>query len=283
MSANERSADASATVGGFGTFFRNYTKTWIHTVATVGLTAFGTLTFVHRWFAALAFASYLLPPVILYIRWRRQAGELDAFSAHSSSSQSETDSDDAASEADHTVSDAADRADQRTDESDQRRALESEPESVSDPEPETESAPTSVSGSGTESDARSEAVSAFETVPESEVEPEPESEPESQSDDDPEERPSPDRWRLQSSPVDATLHDVIVTDSGRSYAVGDGGVVLASGDEWETVLDDGPGASGADLFGVDATDDGGAVWVAVDILPALKGEDSRVGILWFTT
>ncbi len=49
-------------------FFRRYTKTWIHAVATAGLTAFGTLTFVNRGFAVVAVAIYVLPPVVLYLR-----------------------------------------------------------------------------------------------------------------------------------------------------------------------------------------------------------------------
>ncbi|ELY48467.1 beta propeller repeat protein [Natronorubrum bangense] len=56
--------------GGFVPFFRSYTKTWIHAVATAGLTAFGTLTIVHRWFAGLALAMYVVPPIVLYLRQR---------------------------------------------------------------------------------------------------------------------------------------------------------------------------------------------------------------------
>ncbi|WP_255170249.1 WD40/YVTN/BNR-like repeat-containing protein [Natrononativus amylolyticus] len=48
-------------------FVRRYSRTWIHGVSTAGLTGFGMLTFVHRWFAALAIASYVLPPVGLYL------------------------------------------------------------------------------------------------------------------------------------------------------------------------------------------------------------------------
>ncbi|HMB50533.1 MAG TPA: hypothetical protein VKM69_07705 [Natronoarchaeum rubrum] len=58
----ERSSD-----DGFVAFFRSYTQTWVHAVATAGLTAFGLLTFVNRWFVALALASYLLPPAALYL------------------------------------------------------------------------------------------------------------------------------------------------------------------------------------------------------------------------
>jgi photosystem II stability/assembly factor-like uncharacterized protein len=54
--------------GGFGAFFRRYTRTWQHALATAALTAFGTLTFVHRLFAVVAILSYALPPVVLYLR-----------------------------------------------------------------------------------------------------------------------------------------------------------------------------------------------------------------------
>lgn len=57
----------AASRGSFVDFFRQYTKTWIHAVAAAGLTAFGTLTVVHHWFAALALASYVVPPVVLYV------------------------------------------------------------------------------------------------------------------------------------------------------------------------------------------------------------------------
>ncbi|GKZ15529.1 hypothetical protein [Haladaptatus sp. T7] len=52
----------------FVPFFRRYTKTWIHAVATAGLTAFGTLTFVNRAFAVVALGIYVLPPVVLFLR-----------------------------------------------------------------------------------------------------------------------------------------------------------------------------------------------------------------------
>ncbi|WP_435151771.1 WD40/YVTN/BNR-like repeat-containing protein [Haladaptatus sp. DFWS20] len=53
---------------GFVPFYRRYTKTWIHALATAGLTAFGMLTFAHRGFAVVAVAVYVLPPIVLYFR-----------------------------------------------------------------------------------------------------------------------------------------------------------------------------------------------------------------------
>lgn len=53
--------------GGFVDFYRRYAKTWVHAVAVAAMTALGTLTIVHRWFAALALAAYAVPPVALYV------------------------------------------------------------------------------------------------------------------------------------------------------------------------------------------------------------------------
>ncbi|NGM70197.1 hypothetical protein G6M89_14460 [Natronolimnobius sp. AArcel1] len=70
---------------GFVPFFRQYTKTWIHTVSTVGLTAFGMLTFVNNWFALLALVTYVIPPIVLY--WRKlRRHEREAASAAPSES-----------------------------------------------------------------------------------------------------------------------------------------------------------------------------------------------------
>ena len=43
------------------------TKTSVHAVATAALTAFGLLAYLDPWFIALALASYLFPPVYLYL------------------------------------------------------------------------------------------------------------------------------------------------------------------------------------------------------------------------
>ncbi|WP_435334568.1 hypothetical protein [Haloarchaeobius sp. TZWWS8] len=48
-------------------FFRQYVKTWVHGLATAAMTAFGTLTVVHRWFAVVALASYVAPLVGYYL------------------------------------------------------------------------------------------------------------------------------------------------------------------------------------------------------------------------
>lgn len=60
---------SSALVGrarGFWAYYRRYTTTAIHAAATATMTAFGLLLFIDPWFALLAIAAYVLPPVILY-------------------------------------------------------------------------------------------------------------------------------------------------------------------------------------------------------------------------
>ncbi|SIR65809.1 beta propeller repeat protein [Natronorubrum thiooxidans] len=184
--------------GGFVPFFRSYTRTWIHAVATAGLTAFGTLTIVHRWFAGLALAAYVVPPIVLYLR---QRGRVE---------------DDSESRAEATPREHSELDDERPPSEGERRA--------------------------DQNDA------------------------------------SPVGWNTAETPTDATLHDVTVTTSNDGYAVGDGGLVLASeGDEWETVLEDGPAAQGNNLRGADATADGEAIWIAGDSgsLGRVDGETGR--------
>ncbi|WP_049893815.1 NHL repeat-containing protein [Halogranum rubrum] len=79
----------------------------------------------------------------------------------------------------------------------------------------------------------------------------------------------PAEWR--ESPVETTadLYDVVgvpaAEESVSAYAVGAGGLVLRRGPEqWEPVLEDGPGAAGNALRGVDATSDGRGVWLTGD-------------------
>jgi hypothetical protein len=79
------------------------------------------------------------------------------------------------------------------------------------------------------------------------------------------EEPTTFEWTEVDAPTDGTLSDVVAAGSD-AYAVGTGGVVLAreGNDDWETVLDHGPGAGSNALVGVDATDDGSAVWFTGD-------------------
>ncbi|SFR51442.1 hypothetical protein [Halogeometricum limi] len=58
----------SSSDDGFAAFYRRYSQTWVHAVATAALTAFGMLTFVNKLFAVVAIAAYVLPPIVQYVR-----------------------------------------------------------------------------------------------------------------------------------------------------------------------------------------------------------------------
>ncbi|ELZ00526.1 hypothetical protein [Natrialba asiatica] len=51
----------------FWEFYRRYTKTAIHAATAAALTIFGILIFIDPWFAAIAIACYVVPPVALYL------------------------------------------------------------------------------------------------------------------------------------------------------------------------------------------------------------------------
>lgn len=231
---------------GFGAFYRQYARSWIHTVATAGLTAFGTLTFINRWFALAAISSYLLPPIVLYARSRWTESEED----------SDIDRTDAGGERPEREVGGAGRPDpdRGTDPVDES-ALVSDPADdrtpTSDADPAEGSASSSADIEGT-------------TGPRARDE---RSKPEQEEASEP--QPEPTGWGITDTPTEATLRDVAV-GAESAYAAGDGGVVLAgggegaSGEEWSAILEDGPGAAGNDLHGIDATDDGEAVWIAGD-------------------
>ncbi|WP_114575410.1 hypothetical protein [Saliphagus sp. LR7] len=235
---------------GFGAFFRQYTRSWIHAVATAGLTAFGTLTFINRWFALAAISSYLLPPVVLYARSRRTEG-----SERPDAERTDTDGDRSGRETAKTERPDPDLEASSTDEmasasSGDAADEPASPSAAGTDEPELGSAADSGDGPDIDED---ESGSAGDS-PEKGTEPEP--------------QPEPAGWELTEAPTEATLRDAAVAGR-KAYATGEGGVVLASDDEWSAVLEDGPGADGNDLHGIDATDDGEAVWVA--------GESGAIG------
>ncbi|WP_126662277.1 sialidase family protein [Haloterrigena salifodinae] len=268
------SQNARLETSGFVPFYRSYTKTWIHAVATAGLTAFGTLTIVHRWFAALALASYVVPPIVLYLRHGRDDDRADADrdasaperddSPTASKPEPDTPKPDREIESDRTGPDPDTSGPSRADPdttaaTDATGALE-EDHSGGERDESIESDDSIERDETTGSSDTAESTAADETpgaaTRDAREEPAPKSERE---------------WHTVDAPTDATLRDVAVAavddtaDSSAAYAVGDGGVVLAdAGDEWTAVIADGPAAGGNDLRGVDATADGEAVWVAGD-------------------
>lgn len=62
-------SSAGKSIAGFWEYYLLYARTrvGIHAVATAALTGFGLLMYFHRGFIVLAVASYVLPPVYLYL------------------------------------------------------------------------------------------------------------------------------------------------------------------------------------------------------------------------
>ena len=54
-------------VRGLWMYYRRYTDTTIHTAATAALAIFGLLVVIDPWFAAVAIACYIAPPLVLYV------------------------------------------------------------------------------------------------------------------------------------------------------------------------------------------------------------------------
>jgi photosystem II stability/assembly factor-like uncharacterized protein len=246
----ESDSMALPTDSGVTAFYREYAQTGIHAATTAALTALGLLTFVHWGFALAAIAAYLLPPAYLYL-----GGDAPTRAGAPETSAGTT-TDANAGAAANAGTDTDDDAQSGAGDSPRGR-------------------PTSRSGATT-----GEEPSTSPGGPDAGVDPAgeaPEADPDDVDDD------AERRWRPADVSTDAALADAVVAD-GRAYVVGAGGVVLAGpgtdaadGDgEWTRLLDDGPAATGAALTGVDATDDGGAVWVAGDG-GALGRHDPREG------
>ncbi|WP_408956886.1 WD40/YVTN/BNR-like repeat-containing protein [Natrinema sp. 74] len=252
---------------GFVPFFRRYTKTWVHAVATAGLTAFGTLTIVHRWFVVLALASYVVPPIVLYLR--EPAADQDE-GTRATAQPTESPSTDETTDAARETTDAS-----------AARGARSEPESLEW----AETGADAKAGDATDTRPTGGPDTAFSGATADSTgdrrDADPQNDGESSTDrmtDD--ERPR--HWEVVDISVGATLRDVCVTEAGSVYATGDGGLVLAAapaddGTDWTVALEDGPAAAGADLRGVDATADGDAVWIAGDggALARLEAESGR--------
>ncbi|QLG49381.1 hypothetical protein [Natrinema halophilum] len=264
---NARSED------GFVPFFRRYTKTWIHAVATAGLTAFGTLTIVNRWFVVLALASYVLPPIVLYLRGRSAGRMRDAAGREAARGTGNGET---------TVGDREPTAranDGRTGKTPVSTGT------AAGREPADETADRTIDrtgdrGTGSEQlergvaeanagadDAGGEGATAAEHADHDAGQSRNGASAASGTDD----RDRPRGWHVVDAPTEVTLRDVSVTASGAVYAAGDDGRVIAEHrsdadgeNEWVIVLEEGPSAAGADLRGVDATADGDAIWIAGD-------------------
>lgn len=221
-------------VDGFVAFFRRYVQTWVHALATAALTLFGTLTFVHRLFAVVAIAAYVLPPVALYLTGSVDFAERSS-AARSPDREGETPNPDASTAS--TDSDAVPSGRRAAADGAQPRTDGRERSAGGDGRPQARPRSDSRSSDATDSDSSGEADSGSSD-------------------------PTEPRWTVAATPVDNPLNDVVL--GSESYAVGDGGTVLAAeGDGWRVALADGPGAASNTLNGVDAVADGG-VWFAGD-------------------
>ncbi|MFC4543392.1 WD40/YVTN/BNR-like repeat-containing protein [Halosolutus amylolyticus] len=231
---------------GFAAFFRQYTKTWMHAVATAGLTAFGTLTIVHRGFVVLAIASYVVPPIVLYLSRTRGPGA--STTAGDDDSRSPTE---------------AALADQSGSSADRGTAIDrSEPAAATSPEahsPDGREPQSTTVGEATdrESGIDRQEPETDDPAPEIDRKAPVTGEQEAGTGTEP-------HWATVDVPTGATLADAAVADGG-AVAVGEGGTVLVTtGDDWELALEDGPGAQGRDLRAVDATPGADVAWIAGD-------------------
>ncbi|QLG29029.1 hypothetical protein HUG10_16450 [Halorarum halophilum] len=210
------------------TFVRGYARTWVHALAAAAMTALGTLTFVHRGFAALAIAAYLLPPIVLYLTGNgAPEAEAPADGPVRTESSAGVAGGEASTEGGHG---------ERTD-----AGMTAEPAGadLDRADVEVDGRKDDVGGEGDEGGGDDEDGGGDTGAG------------------------TPDDWSAVDVPTEATLHDVALAD-GRAVAVGAGGVVVAGDDEWDVLLESGPGADANTLRGASETGDGGAVWFAGD-------------------
>ena len=76
--AGQKRDTVRTTASDFWGFYRDYTKTAMHTASAAALAIFGLLVFVDPLFALLAIASYVFPPVVLFTFKRGESIEAPA-------------------------------------------------------------------------------------------------------------------------------------------------------------------------------------------------------------
>ena len=268
----------------------------VSAAALTALIGFASFT-GNRWFILLAIAVYILPPIFLYLTGEGEnvpsvvgddtadttgyeSGGSGAVGRDDSTANrdfgggsSRTGIDEDETEPESTVENRGSRTAEpddtaaRTDEVLSERGEESEREigRRSDSDSTSNGAPTT-DAAATESDttdAKSGGTKADSTIDEIESDTRRDTDASGgdETDTDPTGEPS---WDEADTPTEEPLLDVVSTGNG-AYAVGGDGVVLArDGEGWEVALDDGPTANANTLRGVDATDDGDAIWFAGD-------------------
>lgn len=259
MSSESRSPDD------FWEFYREYAKTGIHAASTAALTGFGLLTFVHRGFAILAIAVYVLPPVYLYLTSDRSPDRgSKAESGTTPNADATTDADEITSGTDE----GALSADLPNADAESSRAAVGGADEPEEPVEPTETTGPAQSAELKDPEQLAQPVESEDPVKSDEsdglagVD-----EPQEGADQGETDRGRPDAppdWHSVDCPADGTLRGVVAV-GGDAWAVGDGGVVLRRGPEgWEAAVDSGPGGESSDLRDADAADDGDAVWFCGD-------------------
>ncbi|WP_458207822.1 WD40/YVTN/BNR-like repeat-containing protein [Haladaptatus sp. NG-SE-30] len=209
---------------GFIPFYRRYTKTWIHALATAGLTAFGMMTFLHRGFAVVAVAVYVLPPILLYLFGADSVGRRSTEETPSSAPDSHSTPTDSPSPAPESPSKATATTDSATDSDDTAQEID-------------EDVPTGWLRADTPTNA-----TLFDAVVTA----------------DGAYAVGEDGVVLADSSDESDESGASETDGNSADEMDDTGVR-----PWRVALPDGPRAEARDLQGADATDDG-AVWFAGD-------------------
>ncbi|QLG62175.1 hypothetical protein [Halorarum salinum] len=99
LTVTETASVSTATgwIRGFWAFYRRYTRTAVHAIATAALTAFGLLVFIDPLFSVVAIGAYVFPPVVIFAA----RGDVEGTSEPSGATPLRTDSGrDAGSDAD---------------------------------------------------------------------------------------------------------------------------------------------------------------------------------------
>lgn len=278
---------------GLSTFIRQYAQSPIHAVTGTLLTLFGLLTFINRAFVAVAIAVYVLPPVYLYFTADKseESGEIDEAGETETEAEGEpgagiegaTREPEAGTGTAEAPTGGA-RADSTATANETSAAANTAGES-DEPAASADRVDTEPASTGTAADTEGPNTTATETAT---TEPTTAATAEQPGDTDTgveggvdassvastaggagraEDSDTDDRdrgWTESDSPTDEGLTDVVVTDDG-PYAVGTGGVVLASeNDGWEVALERGPTTESNDLRGAGVSDDGRHLWFAGD-------------------
>jgi photosystem II stability/assembly factor-like uncharacterized protein len=251
------SADSGS--DGFFAYYRVYARSGVHAASAAALTAFGLVASFtrNRWFILLAIAVYVLPPVFLYFTREGErvpavvGGDTSDDEHESGSEEIESDYGDDSTTIRETGQETTNRSDIEPDVTTGNSESMVQSTDTADDEP---SEPTTTTTD--EPDSVESAVTEIDTD-EREYDAEP-------------------GWTETDTPTDELLLDVVATRNG-AYAVGEGGIVLASdGNGWEIALEHGPTADSNSLRGVDATEDGRAIWFAGDSGVLGRDEDGQL-------